>query len=77
VPTYQRSFAVPGGTAVIRVMPGMVTLVSATPAPTYAVQTIQDSPDRLVVEFIDGTAVDYVDTVWWRDAPYAQVSHVQ
>jgi hypothetical protein len=75
-PSYLRNFQVPGGTTVIRMVPGKVSLVSATPNPDYTVQTTQNAPDRLVVEFLRSGTSDIVDAIWWNDAPFAQVSHV-
>ncbi len=75
-PTYLRTFQVPGGTAVIRMVPGTVSLVSATPNADYTVQTTQNQPSRLVVQFLRSGTSDIVDAIWWNDAPFAQVSHV-
>ncbi len=75
-PSYLRSFQVPGGSAMIRMVPGRVFLVSATPNPDYSVQPSQSDPTRLVVEFIATGRYDVVDAMWWNDRPYAQVSHV-
>jgi hypothetical protein len=74
-PTYLRTFQVPGGTAVIRMVPGTVSLVSATPNADYTVRTTQNQPSRLVVQFLRSGTSDIVDAIWWNDAPFAQVSH--
>ena len=74
--SYLRSFQVPGGSTVIRMVPGRVYLVSATPNPAYSVQSSESDPTRLVVEFIATGRYDVVDAMWWNDHPYAQVSRV-
>lgn len=74
--TYQRSFATPGGTAVIRMVPGRVSLVSATPNADYTVRVTQDGPERLVVQFLATGTADIIDAIWWVDHPYAEVSHL-
>ncbi len=75
-PSYLRSFQVPGGSTVIRMTPGRVYLVSASPNPDYTVTPIQNDPGRLVVQFVATGRSDIVDAIWWNGAPYAQVSHV-
>ena len=74
--SYLRSFQVPGGSTVVRVVPGRVYLVSATPNPAYSVQTSQEDPTRLVVQFTATGRYDIVDAMWWNSAPNAQVSSV-
>ena len=74
--SYLRSFAVAGGSAVIRMVPGQVFLVSATPSPQYAVTVTQHEPVRLVVQFTATGRYDVIDAMWWNDRPYCQVSHV-
>jgi hypothetical protein len=75
-PSYLRSFQVTGGSTVIRIVPGRVHLVSATPSPNYSVQTTQSDPTRLVVQFTGSGRYDIVDAMWWNENPYAQVSEV-
>ena len=74
--SYLRSFQTPGGLAVIRMVPGLVSLVSATPSTGYTVTTTQDGDVRLVIQFTASQTSDIVDAIWWNDAPYAQVSHI-
>ena len=47
--SYVRSFRVDGGHAVIRMTPGKVQVVTATPSDGYSVATVQNSPDNLAV----------------------------
>ncbi|MEV0397287.1 DNA mismatch repair protein MutL [Polymorphospora rubra] len=72
--SYLRQFEVPGGTATIRMTPGRVHLVSATPNPGYTMDTLQGQPDRLVVRFWTSSRIHTVDAIWWNDRPYAEVS---
>ena len=74
--SYLRGFQVSGGSTVIRMTPGRVHLVSATPGPSYSVETNQSDPTRVVVQFTASGTYDIVDAMWWNDRPYAQVSHV-
>ncbi|MBN1173439.1 MAG: hypothetical protein JXA67_14805 [Micromonosporaceae bacterium] len=74
--SYLRSFQVRGGSTVIRMVPGRVSLVSATPNADHSVQTSQNEPTRLVVQFTATQRYDIVDAMWWNDHPYAQVSRV-
>ena len=57
-------------------VPGLVSLVSATPSTGYTVTTTQDGDVRLVIQFTASQTSDIVDAIWWNDAPYAQVSHI-
>ncbi|MEV7225480.1 hypothetical protein AB0M79_00460 [Polymorphospora sp. NPDC051019] len=72
--SYLRQFDVPGGTTTIRMTPGRVHLVSATPRPGYTMDTLQGQPDRLVVRFWTSDRIHTVDAIWWNDRPYAEVS---
>lgn len=74
--SWTRRFQVTGGSAVVRVVPGAVTLVSATPVAGYTVQTTQQGADRLVVQFVGTGRSQTVDAMWWQGGPYAQVTHV-
>lgn len=74
--TFLRTFEVPGGTAVVRMVPGKVSLVSATPKADYSVQTSQPDPTRLVIQFVATNRYDIVDAMWWNGHPYVQVSRV-
>ena len=74
--SYVRSFRVRGGSTVIRMTPGRVYLVSATPNPDFSVQPTQNDATRLVVQFVAAGKYDIVDAMWWNDHPYAQVSEV-
>jgi len=74
--SYLRSFHVDGGDAMVRVEPGRVRLVSATPRPTWTVHVEQNQPDRLIVRFLKGQTVFLIDAMWWEERPFAQVSRV-
>lgn len=74
--SYLRSFQVRGGAAVIRMTPGRVYLVSATPNPDFSVEPRQSDPTRLVVQFTAAGRYDIIDAIWWNDQPYVEVSHV-
>jgi cytoskeletal protein RodZ len=73
--TYTRSFRVGGGTAVIRMTPGRVQLVTATPNPGYTVDTVQNEPGNLAVQFTEPNHYFVIHTVW-QGKPVAQVSEV-
>ncbi|MEJ3746810.1 DNA mismatch repair protein MutL [Actinomycetes bacterium KLBMP 9797] len=75
-PTYLRSFRTCGGRAVIRMTPGQVRLVSATPDPGFAVSSVQNEPDNLAVQFTEQNHYCIVHAMWHNNAPYAQVSEV-
>lgn len=72
--SYLRRFEVAGGTTTIRMTPGQVRLVSATPKPGYTMDTLQGQPDRLVVRFWTASRIYTVDAIWWNDRPYAEVT---
>ncbi|MDI1462323.1 hypothetical protein QEZ54_15240 [Catellatospora sp. KI3] len=74
--SYLRSFATAGGDAVVRIAAGTVHLVSATPRGTYRVAVSQTEDNRLVVQFYDTGRQFIVDTMWWQEKPWAQVSDV-
>ncbi|GHJ48564.1 hypothetical protein Cs7R123_59060 [Catellatospora sp. TT07R-123] len=74
--SYLRSFATAGGDAVIRIAAGAVHLVSATPRGTYRVAVSQTEPNRLVVQFYDTGRQFLIDTMWWQEKPWAQVSDI-
>ena len=71
---YLRSFRTNGGDAAIKMVPGKVSLVSATPKPGFQVATDQNQPERLLVRFIAGNRVSTIDALWWQDHPTAQVT---
>ncbi|MFC0531287.1 DNA mismatch repair protein MutL [Phytohabitans kaempferiae] len=73
--TYTRSFRVGGGQAVIRMTPGRVHLVTATPNPGYTVDTVQNEPGNLAVQFTEPNHYFVIHTVW-QGKPVAQVSEV-
>jgi len=75
-PTYMRSFRVAGGQAVVRMTPGKVTLVSATPNPGYSVDTVQNEPGNLAVQFTESNHYFIIHAVWHNNAPFAEVSEV-
>ena len=72
--SYLRHFATDGGEAAIRMTPGRVFLVSATPDPGYRVDTQQPGPDRVVVRFYTASVLFTVDAIWWEGRPYAEVT---
>lgn len=74
--SYLRSFKVRGGSTVIKMTPGRVSLVSATPNPDYSVKSTQNELTRLVVQFTATSKYDIVDAMWWNDQPYVQTSQV-
>jgi hypothetical protein len=73
---FTRSFDTTGGQAVVRIAGGRVELVSATPSPGYQVRPQQPEPQRLVIEFFDGTHFIVLDAMWWENRPYAKVTNV-
>jgi hypothetical protein len=72
--SYLRTFEVAVGVTTIRMTPGKVFLVSATPDPGYTVDTQQPQPDRLVVRFYKTSELFTVDAIWWQSRPYAEVT---
>jgi hypothetical protein len=72
--SYVRHFATDGGETTIRMTPGRVELVSATPEPGYAMDTQQPGPDRVVVRFYTAGELFTIDAIWWQNAPYAEVT---
>ncbi|WP_239153423.1 DNA mismatch repair protein MutL [Virgisporangium aliadipatigenens] len=74
--TYMRSFRVAGGQAVIRMTPGKVTLVSATPNPGYSVDTVQNEPGNLAVQFTEANHYFIIHALWHNNAPFSEVSEV-
>lgn len=73
--TYTRSFRVGGGSAVIRMTPGRVHLVTATPNPGYTVDVVQNEPGNLAVQFTEPNHYFVIHAVW-QGKPVAQVSEV-
>jgi hypothetical protein len=73
--TYTRSFRVGGGTAVVRMTPGRVHLVTATPNPGYTVDAVQNEPGNLAVQFTEHNHYFVIHAVW-QGKPVAQVSEV-
>ncbi|BCB77675.1 hypothetical protein Pflav_040850 [Phytohabitans flavus] len=73
--TYTRSFRVGGGQAVIRMTPGRVQLLTATPNPGYAVDAVQNEPGNLAVQFTEPNHYFVIHAVW-QGKPVAQVSEV-
>jgi hypothetical protein len=74
--SYLRTFHTGGGEAAIRIVPGTVSLVAATPAAGFAVDTTQNDPTNLVVVFHTATHSFTINALWWENRPYAQVSEV-
>lgn len=73
--TYTRSFRVGGGTAVIRMTPGRVHLVTATPNPGFTVDVVQNEPGNLAVQFTEPNHYFVIHAVW-QGKPFARVSEV-
>ncbi|GIJ61385.1 hypothetical protein Vau01_089010 [Virgisporangium aurantiacum] len=73
---YVRSFRVDGGQAVIQMTEGRVDLVTATPSPGYTVQTVQNEPGNLAVQFTEQNHYYIIHALWHNNAPFAQVSEV-
>lgn len=71
---YVRSFRVDGGQAVIRMTEGTVYLVTATPSPGYRVETTQNEPGNLAVQFIEPGHYYIIHALWYNNGPFAQVS---
>jgi hypothetical protein len=74
-PEYVRSFRLGGGQAVIRMSTGRVRLVTATPNPGYSVDTVQNEPGNLAVQFTEPNHYFIIHAVW-NNGPFAQVSEV-
>jgi hypothetical protein len=74
--SYVRSFRVDGGQAVIRMTPGKVQVVTATPSDGYAVATVQNSPDNLAVYFNEVNHSFVIHAVWHVDRPFVEVSEI-
>lgn len=72
-PVYTRSFRLGGGQAVIRMSAGRVRLVTATPNPGYSVDTVQNEPGNLAVQFTAPNHYFIIHAVW-NNGPFAQVS---
>jgi hypothetical protein len=73
-PVYVRSFRVDGGQAVIRMTEGRVYLVTATPSPGYRVETTQNEPGNLAVQFTEPGRYFVIHALWHNNGPFAQVS---
>jgi anaerobic glycerol-3-phosphate dehydrogenase len=73
---YVRSFRVDGGQAVIQMSEGKVDLVTATPSPGYTVQTVQNEPANLAVQFTEQNHYFIIHALWHNNAPFAEVSEV-
>jgi hypothetical protein len=71
---YVRSFRVDGGQAVIRMTEGRVYLVTATPNPGYRVETTQNEPGNLAVQFTEPGHYFIIHALWHNNGPFAQVS---
>ena len=75
-PVYVKSFRVDGGQAVIRMTENRVYLVTATPNPGYSVQTVQNEPANLAVQFTEPDHYFVIHALWHNNAPFAEVSEV-
>jgi len=73
---YVRSFRVDGGTAVIRMTEGRVHLLTATPNPGYRVETTQNEPGNLAVQFLQQNHFFVIHAVWHNNGPFAEVSEI-
>src|SRR5690349_15593180 len=71
-PVYLRSFRTCGGRAVIRVTPGQVRLVTATPDPGFSVDTVQNEPGNLAVQFTAQARYCLIHALWYNNGPYAE-----
>jgi hypothetical protein len=74
--SYVRSFRVDGGQAVIRMTPGKVQVVTATPSDGYSVATVQNTPDNLAVYFNEVNHSFVIHAVWHVDRPFVEVSEI-
>lgn len=71
---YERSFYTGGGSAVVRLVPGEVVFVSASPTEGYTARKESPQPDRLVITFYTSSAMVTIDSMWRDGEPYARVS---
>ncbi|WP_139307386.1 DNA mismatch repair protein MutL [Micromonospora pattaloongensis] len=74
--SYLRRFEVEGGQTTIRMVPGRVELVAATPRPGFSVATTQNEPQRLLVRFLAPNRAFLIDAIWWDGRPFAEVSQI-
>jgi hypothetical protein len=74
--SYVRSFRVEGGQTVIRMTPGNVRLVTATPNEGFSVATVQNEPDNLAVYFNEVNHSFIIHAVWRVDRPFVEVSEI-
>lgn len=73
---FTQAFTTAGGTATVRIAAARVELVSSQARNGYRISTKQPSPERLVVEFFDGTHFFVLDAMWWESKPYAKITQV-
>jgi hypothetical protein len=73
---FTQAFTLDGGRATVRIAGGRVELVSSQAATGYTATPRQPSPDRLVVDFFNGTHFFVLDAMWWEGKPYAKVTQV-
>ncbi len=73
---FVQTFETDGGRATVRIVDRRVELVSSQANNGYTVTPRQPSPDRLVVEFFDGTHFFVLDAMWWENKPYSKVTQV-
>jgi hypothetical protein len=74
--SYVRSFRVEGGQTVIRMTPGRVQVVTATPSDGYSVATVQNSPDNVAIYFNEVNHSFVIHAVWNVDKPFVEVSEI-
>ena len=67
-----RTFALVGGTATLRFDPAGATVVAATPAPGFAVETSSEHGNGVRVEFESDEHRSRV-TAWWEGGPRQEV----
>lgn len=73
---FVQTFELAGGKATVRISQGRVELVSSQPSLGYTITPRQPSPDRLVVDFFNGTNFYVLDAVWWENRPYSKITQV-
>jgi len=73
---FTQTFTLEAGKATVRITGGRVELVSSEARNGYRITPRQPSPERLVLEFFDGTHFYVLDTMWWESRPYAKVTQV-
>lgn len=73
---FTQTFDLEAGKATVRIVGGRVELVSSQARNGYTVTPRQPSPDRLVLEFYNGTHFYVLDAMWWENRPYSKLTQV-